>query len=66
VDTADLGERGREKLGKQDFSGMLDLILRVIYGENFGCDFAGREESALVEVKELNRDDFAQLVEKDI
>lgn len=45
---------------------MFDLLLRVIYGENFGCDFAGREENALVEVKELNRDDLTQLVEKHI
>jgi len=66
VNTADLEKQGLDKLGRNDFSGVSNLLLRAIYGEGWGCDFEGREMNAVVKVEELGRDDFIQLVREQL
>jgi uncharacterized protein YbjT (DUF2867 family) len=62
VDTAQREKEGLEKIGKGDFSGMRDVLIRALFGKGYGNDFQGRVGNSTVGVKELSKEDVTKLV----
>jgi len=65
VDTATARNRRLEKPARR-IHWLRDLLVRALFGEGYGCDFEGREESGFFGVKELGRDDLIELVKRQL
>ncbi|KAI5805133.1 hypothetical protein EDC01DRAFT_715868 [Geopyxis carbonaria] len=66
VSTEELEKKAADKISNGDFSGFVDQIIRVVYGEEYGGDFEGRISNELLGVKQLNEVELEVVVQEAI
>jgi hypothetical protein len=63
ADTKEGEQKGREKLAKGDFSGIRELLARLMYGGDTGGDFTSSPEGVANELLNLPNEDLDETIE---